>query len=284
MSKCILHIGSEKTGSTALQHFFNANRENLRNYYYSKALGECNNYLLSLAFCDNYVLNRDVFDLEHIDLIENYEAKRHEIISLFKKERRNHADSDWIISSEHLSSRLLKRSSIQKIKKLLQELGFSEIIVSIYFRNIYEYVYSQYYTYLESGGNAEFIEFICSSYNLRNSNYYGVYRVWSDVFERIDVLVYRKNMNIIPDFIDKYEIDFINEPDIKFSKNTTRVDEIENLNKILVKKPANFYSLDYLNYKNFMSPDIKDLIYSLFYPSVQLLGKNCFGDDDILIS
>jgi len=284
MSKCILHIGSEKTGSTALQHFFNANRENIRNYYYSKALGECNNYLLPLAFCDNYVLNRDVFDLEHIDLIENYEAKRCEIISLFKKERRNHADSDWIISSEHLSSRLLKRSSIQKIKKLLNELGFSEIIVSIYFRNIYEYVYSQYYTYLESGGNAEFIEFICSSYNLRNSNYYGVYRVWSDVFERIDVAVYRKNMNIIPDFIDKYEIDFINAPDIKFSKNTTRVDEIENLNKILVKKPANFYSLDYLNYKNFMSPDIKDLIYSLFYPSVQLLGNNCFGDDDILIS
>ena len=118
MSKCILHIGSEKTGSTSLQHFFNANRENLLNYYYSKALGECNNYLLPLAFCDNYVLNRDVFNLEHIDLIEDYEAKKLEIISSFEKERRSHADRDWIISSEHLSSRLLKKSSIKKLKKL----------------------------------------------------------------------------------------------------------------------------------------------------------------------
>jgi len=284
MSKCILHIGSEKTGSTALQHFFDANRENLRNYYYSKALGECNNYLLPLAFCDNYVLNRDVFELEHIDLVKNYEAKKLEIINLFKIERKNQADSDWIISSEHLSSRLLKRSSIQKIKKLLHELGFSEITVSIYFRNIYEYIYSQYYTYLESGGNAEFIEFICSSYIMRNSNYYSIYRVWSDVFENVDVSVYRKNMNVISHFIDKYEIDFKAVPNINVSRNTTKINEIKDLNNILIEKPANFNSLEYLNHKNFMSPDVKDLIYSLFYPSVQLLGKNCFGDEDIFIS
>jgi len=284
MNKCILHIGSEKTGSTALQHFFNANRENLQNYYYSKSLGECNNYLLPLAFCDNYVLNRDVFDIEHIDLVENYEVKKREIINSFKIERGNHANLDWIISSEHLSSRILKISSIQKLKKLLHELGFSEITVSIYFRNIYEYTYSLYYTYLESGGKAEFIEFICSSYNIRNSNYYCIYKMWSDVFGRVDVAAYKKEMNIIRHFVDRYKICFKSEPDIKIYKNTTKINKIENLDKILVKKPANFNSLNYLNYKNFMSPDVKDLIYSLFYPSLQLLGKSCFGDEDIFIT
>lgn len=284
MSKCILHIGSEKTGSTALQHFFNANRENLRNYYYSKALGECNNYLLPLAFCDNYVLNRDVFEVEHIDLVENYEEKKLEIVNLFEKERKDQADSDWIISSEHLSSRLLKRSSLQKIKKLLHELDFSEITISIYFRNIYEYIYSQYYTYLESGGSAEFIEFICSPYNIRNSNYYSIYKLWSDVFESVDVFVYKKNMNIISHFIDKYEIDFNTAPNINLSRNVTKISEIKDLSNILIEKPANFNSLEYLNYKNFMSPDVKDLIYSLFYPSVKLLGNKCFNDENILIS
>lgn len=284
MSKCILHIGSEKTGSTALQHFFNANRENLSNYYYSQALGECNHYLLPLAFCDNYVLNRDVFEIEHIDLVENYEEKKIEIINLFEKERKDQADSDWIISSEHLSARLLKRSSIQKIKELLHELGFSEITVSIYFRSIYEYIYSQYYTYLESGGNAEFIEFICSPYNIRNSNYYSVYELWSDVFASVDVFVYKKNMNIISHFIDKYEIEFNTAPNINLLRNVTKISEVKDLNNILIEKPANFNSIEYLNHKNFMSPDVKDLIYSLFYPSVKLLGKKCFNDENILIS
>jgi hypothetical protein len=284
MNKCILHIGIEKTGSTALQHFFNANRKNLRNYHFSRSLGECNNYLLPLAFCDNYVLNRDVFDLELVEIVEKHSVKKREIINSFKVERRNFPNQDWIISSEHLSSRLLKRSTLLQLKELLNQLDFSKIIVVIYFRNIYEYIYSSYYTYLESGGNAEFIEFICSAYNIRNSNYYSTYKMWSDVFEIVDINLYKKEINIISHFVEKYQIDFTNTPDVNFSKNITRINEIENLNKILIEKNSNFHSIDYINYKDFMSPNIKDLIYSLFYPSLQSLGRDCFNDANIFIS
>lgn len=117
----------------------------------------------------------------------------------------------------------------------------------------------------------------------RNSNYYNIYKLWSDVFERVDVDLYKKDMNIIPNFIDKYKVDFKIAPNINIIRNVTRINDIKELNEILIEKSANLNSLAYLNHKNFMSPDVKDLILSLFYPSVKLLGKECFGDEDILI-
>ena len=252
-------------------------------YFYSKALGEDNNYLLALAFCDNYVLNRDVFDIQHIDIVENFNYKKKEIINNFEEERIKNSKINFIISSEHLSARILKSESVKDLKKFLENLNFKDIKVCIYFRNIFEYIYSLYYTHIEGGGKTEFTEFICSSYAIRNSNYYNIYRLWSDVFENTHLYEYKKNMNTISHFIQSNNIKFNINPDYELYKNITNINEIENLNSILIEKKSNFNSLEYTKYKYFMSPDIKELISSLFYPNLHQLGKEYFNDQDIFL-
>ena len=51
--RCILHIGTEKTGSTSLQTALSVNREHLseRGIFYSKAAGTLNSRALAAAFC-----------------------------------------------------------------------------------------------------------------------------------------------------------------------------------------------------------------------------------------
>ena len=51
--RCILHIGTEKTGSTSLQTALSVNREHLseRGIFYSKAAGSLNSRALAAAFC-----------------------------------------------------------------------------------------------------------------------------------------------------------------------------------------------------------------------------------------
>ena len=114
VTKIILHIGTEKTGSTSIQSNLKANRKLLleREIWYSERLG---NLLWQLARWPQ----------------RNSEARSH-----IEKILAAAATYDTILcSAERLHSRLKSRELIEDLKILLEELGLDPTLVVVYLRN-----------------------------------------------------------------------------------------------------------------------------------------------------
>ena len=132
--KLILHIGTEKTGTSSLQEFFHLNRCTLidKGIYYTKCLGEKNNRVLPSIFMDDN--HFDDFFKEH-GISTQDDKKKYEInkkkelhVELTSLDERIHT---VIISSEHFHSRLKSRDSVAKLASYLNHY-FDDIKVVSY--------------------------------------------------------------------------------------------------------------------------------------------------------
>lgn len=108
--KLLLHIGSEKTGTTSIQRWFSRNREMLKRQgvFYSRALGQASHRKLSL-----WCLNDDRSDRGFLHLKIRSQAQRaefrSELLDAFVAEvaeAKAARCSVFVISSEHCHSRL----------------------------------------------------------------------------------------------------------------------------------------------------------------------------------
>ena len=139
--ECILHIGTEKTGSSTLQHFLSLNRSRLlkKGIAYTKTLGKkVNNGICLLS----YPIERRDNLTEKIKVVSDtdFRQKQQKLKKRFKKEIKNivkiRGVKKFIISSELIQSRLITEKDVQKLKTLLvDELGFDKIKVVIYLRD-----------------------------------------------------------------------------------------------------------------------------------------------------
>ena len=77
--KCILHIGTEKTGTTSLQSFFNINRDLLisNQIYYLKSPGLTNHRIVPVLFYpDDYIDDfRIIYDLKDESVFNTWKEK-----------------------------------------------------------------------------------------------------------------------------------------------------------------------------------------------------------------
>jgi hypothetical protein len=183
--RVVLHIGTEKTGTTTLQDFVYANREVLLRHGVglSDLLGTTNNRKLA-SFCmpelnfDDYFKDRQIVTVEQKR--EHFAGFR----EAFLAEVRAMAPSvhTLLITSEHFHSRLRDVASIRRLKDLLDEVA-EGVTVVCYFREQSAVVRSLYSTAVKSGNAADFATFArhCGPRN-PYFNYFEFFSHWRDVF------------------------------------------------------------------------------------------------------
>ena len=134
--RCILHIGTEKTGSTSLQTALSVNREHLseQGICYSKAAGTLNSRGLAAAFCqylsdDNYLARLGIAD------ITQHTAWRNTLLDKIREEvvTAQAGHDTFLLSSEHFSSRLVSEEQIASLRSFLLTL-FADLDVVCYLR------------------------------------------------------------------------------------------------------------------------------------------------------
>lgn len=182
---CILHIGTEKTGSTALQNWLYHNRSELsiRGIYLSDKVGKPNNRVFTSYF------SRRVDDWAHANRLNSVDEKkiylrnfesslRQEFKEAFK------AHDRVVISSEHLHSRITSSEEVLEIHDFLMSI-FDKVYVLCYFRNQADMALSLYSTALKFGHAVTLDDFMV---NVHENNYYynfeNIADNWSDAFGR----------------------------------------------------------------------------------------------------
>lgn len=207
--KAILHIGTEKTGTTTIQEFLHDNRALLISHgvAYPRTPGLRNHRNLA-----GYAMN--------IKQVDGFIAK-HGLSSPEKKRRwkaafktRLHKELDEldasvhtvIFSSEHLHSRLWGEAAIGKIKELLSPC-FEEIKILVYLRRQDQLAVSSYSTKLKAGDTPSHIlnpKVKCTN---QYYNYYFLLKKWSSIFgkENINVRLFESGRfyhnDLISDFL-----------------------------------------------------------------------------------
>lgn len=247
----ILHIGTEKTGTSSIQEFLYQNKKQLEDegYHFLQSAGERNNRALpAYLLNDEDSINDDFYHLKGIKSIGEIDSFRKKFSEKLNDELTtlNSKIHTVIISSEHFHSRVNKLESIGKLKKITQEY-FNQVKIICYLREQSQVCESWYSTALKNGHTSTFPEFVktCNKNNIY-FNYYENLRKWIEVYKKdINIRVFDKNNfiegNLIKDFIytcgidDKsnfnYNISIENE-----SINTTGQHFIYSINNILRKE------------------------------------------------
>jgi len=229
--RLILHIGTEKTGTTAIQSFLYKNRGLL--------LDNRIGLLDSIDYPNNrklyaYCLPENKLDDYFWDLnIRDVEAKR----KYFKNFQQEFADEinaiksqvdTVVISSEHFHSRLKDVQSIETLKSILDPF-FDEINVICYFREQGAVIKSLYSTSMKNGHTQTLDEF--TNKCLANEHYFNYNKFlnkWAEVFNRQSITarifsrgslhqgdVCKDFMRFVDESLSMSLFDFSTEPDNK---------------------------------------------------------------------
>lgn len=183
--KCLLHIGTEKTGTTILQNWLYDNKAELSKagVYLSDNLGKTNNRLIS-AYFQGYLgdwgkRNGVSNDNEKERYFDGFiERLTNEILTAKKSHK------VFVITSEHLHSRVRKKEEIERLHAFLVSV-FDEVEVVCYFRDQFDLAVSLYSTALKGGSTASLESFIDEA--KPENYYYNHLRIadnWSEVFGR----------------------------------------------------------------------------------------------------
>ena len=211
--KCVLHIGLEKTGTTTIQSFLDANRSLLSGYEYHAMSS------LGIAFHRELVscaMGSDTFDDLHrlYDVSTNQDKYEFDqkILNKVHDELTGLSDNiqSVIISSEHFTSRLVDKQEIKRLKKILDS-WFNEYQIVLYLRPQVELATSLYSTALKFGETRDFYEFMGAQADKEQFYYYDYLNIcenWAAVFGAESLLTrsYRRAMSypsgVIEDFLD----------------------------------------------------------------------------------
>ena len=208
MTDCVLHIGTEKTGTTSLQAALAANRDRLlrAGILYPRALGE---KIHARAYAYASEGPQDEIKTQcGLAGPESLAAFRHDLESRLADEVARTKPRKIIVSNEHLSSRLPSVSEIARLKRLLSA-HCRSIRVVVYLRAQGDAHRSAYSTYIKTGGVDAFHP--PSAPLLRDRYLYDLMLGrWEDVFgaDAMDVRLYDPDAfpdaDIVQDFADLF--------------------------------------------------------------------------------
>lgn len=228
--KLILHIGTEKTGTTSIQDYLHINRRKLQEYgyYFIRSAGLKNNRAIP-SYCMKEDHYDDFFEERGIDSKEKKEKFKKEFLSNFQEEISSIPSSvhTVIISSEHFHSRTSSLEEIQNVFSFLSDY-FSQIKIICYLREQSAMCESSYSTGVKGGASIKFSEFIktCHPDNIYY-NHYKMLSNWEKVFglDTLCVSLFNQNeflnMDLLDDFTSKIDIKLIG----KLNKNVSYKNE-----------------------------------------------------------
>jgi uncharacterized small protein (DUF1192 family) len=153
LRRAILHIGTEKTGTTTLQHFLATNRAALaaRGWVYPRFCGEKNHTGLAAYALD---------DARRDPIAEPFGVHCAEDVEPFRARMRAAAAAELdgapgaIFCSEHCHSRLTDASEVARLRDFLGGF-FDEVRVCVYLRRQDQVALSLYSTRLKSGAESD---------------------------------------------------------------------------------------------------------------------------------
>ena len=183
--KAIVHIGTEKTGTTSIQSFLYQNRSALRKsgYHFLQCAGKTNNRDVP-TYCMSKDRDDDFYRNLGITTVDGRRAYKRTFIQKLEKELSGLPANTRavIISSEHFHSRLQTREEVQNVHRLLSRY-FSEIDIVCYLRDQITTCTSCYSTALKSGNSSSFIEFVerCTP-DSHYYNYWEMLQHWESCF------------------------------------------------------------------------------------------------------
>lgn len=153
LKRLILHVGTEKTGTTSIQAFLSENRQNLEREGWAipGTLGDRSNRRLAFLCMDEEIVDEFVRRNFLLDPVRRRTAAMRWKAS-FLAEIDSKPDMNWIVSSEHLSSRLFREEELSRLKDLFAH-RFDVIEVLLYIRNPIEATLSLLSTVVKNGGS-----------------------------------------------------------------------------------------------------------------------------------
>jgi AAA+ ATPase superfamily predicted ATPase len=196
----VIHIGTEKTGSTTLQEFMVLNRDVLlvNGVYVPQCLGRSNHrklavYCMSDSKLDDFIINNGLIKKR------KRERFRQSVADALIKEL-GELDQTLVdtvlISSEHFHSRLTDISEVEQLKVLFASIG-ADVKVICYLRKQSHLVESKYSTFLKSRGmTASFASFSeeCVESN-RYYNYDLFLKLWEQCFSVENIRIREFSLN-----------------------------------------------------------------------------------------
>lgn len=212
--QCILHIGTEKTGSTSIQYTLKKNGPSLRKQgiHYCRSLNRPNNRHVSTC-----CMRLERCDDSHKELGLLTAHDRSDFNRKIWMEFENEIKSVegfariFLISSEHCHSRLIHSEEVECVKRILQKY-FSDIKIVVYLRPQIDLEISMYSTVLRTGGRR--------SDACRNNldphdtyfDYASLTHRWESVFGTANMIVrnYAEIGSVVSDFLDVCGIELQN--------------------------------------------------------------------------
>jgi len=243
----ILHIGTEKTGTTTIQEFLHLNRNLLAKYevYFPKSIGMRNHRpLATWCLSDN---RNDIFlRMNNLTETKQREKWKEEFINKFEEELSglNPGINRVIVSSEHFSSLLNQPVEIETLKQFFDN-WFKNIQVIVYLRRQDFLIVSRFSTACRAG--------IVSDNLLPNPatlptfvNYQKLLNKWSGTFgkENICPVVFEKSLfyknDLICDFIRQCGLPANLDYTIPENKNESLSETAQEVTQLFNQKfPAN---------------------------------------------
>jgi hypothetical protein len=191
MTRVVLHIGTEKTGTTSIQHFLTHNRQNLlqHNIVYP-VLGQRKDA--------HFELVNEIHPLDNNGrYMEFLPQPQHETGFIWQKLKEcldRHSDKTIVLSAEHFSSRL-REKGLSYMKAFFDENNIRPEII-VFLRPQGEYIESSYSTFIKAGGTKTFSQ-ASDNYQAQTLryDYKHLLDLWSAFFskENIKVIPYQKS-------------------------------------------------------------------------------------------
>lgn len=209
MRELILHIGTQKTGTTTIQRFLGLNQELLKEqkFLMPKSLDIGNTHH---RWITSIAVNAERKDGLLINF--GYSSKQEQLkviktkLKNFKEEcDKSELNSKWIITSEHLQSELQTKEAIFKLKCILKEF-FGKVKIILYIRDPLATTISLWSTQLKYGSKLRSLPLPSHPSYEQVSNHKKTIQNWESVFfrENITVVKFQKKDFINNDLIEDF--------------------------------------------------------------------------------
>lgn len=206
--RVILHIGTEKTGTTSIQRFLVQNSDRLKNsgilYPISlRPYPEHINHLSLTAAARREGVEDDIVREAGMSGRNRNEERKH-LSEKLGREIKSANAKQVLISSEHLSSRLQCSDEIENVRTILHQAGCFDIYVCVYLRDQLTFLRSWYSTAVRSG-ERRLLSDIPFSYLRLYLDLLGLLRRWELIFgeDRVNVYSYgeAKSQGLLAHFV-----------------------------------------------------------------------------------
>lgn len=184
--KCILHIGTEKTGTTSIQAFLRENRNALleQGYYVPLTMGQGEHVGLVHLFAQSQkrFSTRTTLGLHTVDKVEAHqETLNQKVRAEMHAEAR--AGRTLLISSERFFTVMTDESELKALRAFLYEFC-RELDIVAYVRPQHEFAISMFSTSLKNGSRQKVVLQDLTKNNgmARKCDYAGVLQFWESHF------------------------------------------------------------------------------------------------------